>query len=71
MGEHCFWTKFQICLWVLRPNCFEFFRRKRVYRVGSTKSIDVDVRILVASNQDLRGSNRIWFVPAGSVLSTE
>jgi two-component system nitrogen regulation response regulator GlnG len=29
-------------------------QEKRVYRVGSTKPIDVDVRILVASNQDLR-----------------
>ncbi len=28
-------------------------QEKKVYRVGSTKSIDVDVRLLVASNQDL------------------
>jgi two-component system nitrogen regulation response regulator GlnG len=29
-------------------------QEKKVYRVGSTKSIDVDVRLLVASNKDLQ-----------------
>ncbi len=45
--------KFQTCLWVLKPNSCVFCRKRKVYRVGSTKPLEVDVRLLVASNQDL------------------
>jgi transcriptional regulator with GAF, ATPase, and Fis domain len=41
------------CRWTYRLNCFGVLQEKSFKRVGGIKEINVDVRVIAASNKDL------------------
>ena len=48
-----FWMKSAICLWICRPKILRVLQEQEVTRIGGTQNIQVDVRIVAATNQEL------------------
>ncbi|STV17384.1 anaerobic nitric oxide reductase transcription regulator NorR [Klebsiella pneumoniae] len=53
-GTLCFLTKSANCRWRCRPNCCALLQYGDIQRVGDDRSLRVDVRVLAATNRDLR-----------------
>jgi len=51
--EHCFWTKSEILPLELQPNSCRVLQDQHYERLGSTRTLHADVRIIAATNQDL------------------
>jgi len=53
-GGRCFWMKLENCRWRFRRNAACGWKSENFERVGGKQSIEVDVRIVVATNRDLQ-----------------
>ena len=54
IGELCFWMKYQKSPSIFRGNFFGHFRNVRYAESGDDKVVDVDTRIIAATNRNLR-----------------
>ena len=52
--ERCFWTRWRRFLWTCRPSYSAFCRRGEYERVGEERTRKVNVRIIAATNRDLK-----------------
>ena len=56
IAERCSSTKLASCRWRFKASCCACWRNSRFERVGGTQEIEVNVRILTATNKDLRAA---------------
>ena len=64
-------TKSATCRWTCRPSCCACSNRASASVVGSSDSFTVDVRLIAATNRDLRAGDREGHLPPGPLLPAE
>ena len=53
IAARCFWMKSAIFHWILQPKLLRALQEKSFERLGGTKTIPIDVRLVAATNRNL------------------
>ena len=73
-GRHaarCSWTRSATCPPAIQVKLLRVLQEREFERLGSNETRHIDVRVIAATNQDLRAALRARHLPRGSLLPAE